>query len=333
MDYESLFNTLMQELKDGVVVCTADGKLALFNQSAEELLGRGKPLRQGVSLYELCCQMPVERAIGLLQYQHKLEEKEPLPFVQFMNTDIGQENFFRCRLSIQPSQPPVRYSFVIVFEDITSWYAPGNPLYIKIEEFRAPMTNLKASIENLTEHPEMSPVMRSAFENVLVQESVNLTEAFDSLSSSCKNIMQTRSFLTGLDTAVLFGYLAEHLAQYSIAAEVSPGPEAEVLVDIYALILVLDYLVGKIQLKQKNDNLLFKAHVGEQFVYFDLMWPGDPLTTGEVKSILQDTLQQGLGGVTVAAILNTMDGDIWSQQLENASNVARLALPIGASSG
>jgi len=334
MDPESLLKTLLQELKDGVIVCDPAARVALFNRAAEDLFGRRQPLRKGLSLFKFCSRNPVEQAISFLQYQHTLKNlAEPLPFVQFMNTAIGQENYFRCRLSLLPAETHGKNSFVIILEDITSWYSPDNPLFIKIEEFRSPMTNLRASIENLTEYPEMSPVMRSAFENVLVQESLNLTEAFDSLAASCKVIIQTQSHLTGVSTKVLFGYVTQHLGLQKITTKAPPAQAVEVQVDIHGLILVLDFLAGKIQPKQKQDRLSFTAHVGEQFVYFDFIWPGEPLSTGEVKTILQDTLEHDLGGVTVAAILNTMDGDIWSQQLENAKNMVRLALPIAARIG
>ena len=151
MNHAALLKTLLHELKDGVIVCDPDAKIALFNQAAEDLFGRGQSLCKGNSLYNLCFRPPVDHALSLLQYQHGLKKPaEPPPYVQFLNASKNQENFFRCRVSILPPLTDTKNSFIIIFEDISAWYIPDNPLFMKIEEFRPPMTNLQAAIENLT---------------------------------------------------------------------------------------------------------------------------------------------------------------------------------------
>ncbi|KPJ99355.1 MAG: hypothetical protein AMJ60_05305 [Desulfobacterales bacterium SG8_35] len=334
MDYEALLKTLLHELKDGVIVCGPDAKISLFNRAAEDLFGRTQALRKGGSLYSLCFQSPVEHALSLLQYQHELKSLSgPLPYVQFINASISREQYFRCRVSFLHPMSAAENSFIIIFEDISAWYAPDNPLFIKIEEFRAPMTNLRAAVENLTEYPEMSPVMRSAFENVLVQESLSLTEAFESLARSCNVLMHTQNHLTELNTEVLFGYVRRHLDNKKISVAASAGQSAPVKVDIYGLLLVLDCLAGRIRQTHKQKELSCEAHIGEQFIYFDFIWPGESLATGALKAILEEKLKHSVGGMTVASILHSMDGDIWSLQQENSKSTLRLALPIAMQAG
>jgi DNA polymerase-3 subunit epsilon len=335
MDHEALLKTLLHELKDGVIVCDPDAHITLFNQAAEDLFGRNQQAPcTGNSLYNLCFRPPVEHALSLLHYQHTLKNQpEPFPYVQFMNASSSQEQFFRCRVSFLPPLAATKNSFVIVFEDISAWYIPDNPLFMKIEDFRAPMTNLRAAVENLTEYPEMSPVMRSAFENVLVQESLNLTEAFNALARSCRVIMQTQTHLTELNTVVLFGYLAHHLQNKKISVAASPEQSTRVKVDIYGLLQVLDYLAGTIQHKHKGTGLACEIHTGEQFVYFDFIWSGPFMPTAAVEKMLEKKLANSLGGTTVSSILRSMDGDIWSQQHENSQSSLRLALPIATKTG
>jgi DNA polymerase-3 subunit epsilon len=332
MDHRALLKTLLHELKDGVIVCDPEAKIILFNQAAEDLFLRSQALRTGKSLYNLCYRPPVEHAINLLTYQHdNKKQSEPLPFVQFLNASVNQEHFFRCRVSFLPPLAAAKNSFVIIFEDISAWYTPDNPLFMKVEEFRAPMTNMRAAVENLIEYPEMSPVMRSAFENVLVQESLNLTEVFDSLARSCNVLMQTQNHLTALNTEVLFGYVSQHLRNMKISAAASPDPSITVTVDIYGLFLLLDYLVDRIiriTQKQKKTKISCKAHIGDHFIYFDLLWPGEFMAPAAVQAMQEEKLEHSLGGMTVASILHAMGGDIWSQQHEHSESALRLALPI-----
>ena len=329
MDPGPLLNTLLHEVKDGVIVCDPDAKITIFNRAAKELFAQSLPLSEGESLYKLCLQSPVAHALGLLQYQHALKNQpDRYPFVQFMNASISQEQFFRCRISLLPPLADAKNSFVIIFEDISAWYNPDNPLFMKIEEFRAPMTNLRAAVENLTEYPDMSPVMRSAFENVLVQESLSLTEAFDSLARSCNVLMHTQNHLTELNTEVLFGYVAHHLRHKNISVTASPEQSSAVKVDIYGLLLVLDCLAGRIKQIRKQKGVSCEAHIGNQFIYFDFIWPGELLATGAVKAMLEEKLEHSVGEMTVASILHSMDGDIWSLQHENSKSTLRLALPL-----
>ncbi len=334
MDHDPLLKTLLHEMKDGVVVCDPAGIIILYNEAAADLFVRGPALGREKSLYSYCFQPPIEKALSLLQYQHGLKKQTaPIHYVQFMNASVSQEQYFRCRVSFLPPVNEAGNSFVIILEDISSWHIPDNPLLMKIEEFRAPMTNLRAAVENLTEYPEMSPVMRSAFENVLVQESLNLTETFASLARSCRAVMQTQNHLTTLDTEVLFGYVTSSLQALQIAVAAAPKPAIAVKVDFYGLLLVLDYLADKIKHKQKHIALSCKMHIGEQFIYFDFIWPGPFIPPADIRKLLEKKLARGIGAMTVASILHAMEGDIWSQQLENSTSMLRLALPIAIRAG
>ncbi len=330
MDREALLQTLLLELQDGVIVCDPDGKITLFNQAAADLFGDSQAISSGDSLYTLCLQSPVEHALDLLQYQQQDKKSGPEihPYIQFMNAAANQEKFFRCRLSLFPSHTVNNNFFVIIFEDVSTWYKPDNLLFMKIDAFRAPMTNLRAALENLTEHPEMSPVMHSAFENVLVQESLHLTEAFNSLDQACNLLMQTQSHLTEMQAATLFSFIANHLRSKTIDFTASTDQAAVVRVDSYGLLLVLDHLANKIQQERRLTELFCEAHIGEQFIYFDYIWSGEFLPTAAVEAMLEEKLQNSVGGLTVAGILHSMGGDIWSQQHENSRSTLRLALPL-----
>jgi DNA polymerase-3 subunit epsilon len=330
MDNDILLQTLLHELQDGVIVCNADARIALFNQAAADFFGRSQAISKGDSLYSLFLKSPVEHALDLLQYQQQDKENcpEKHPCIQFMNATPNQEKYFRCRLSLSPPHTGNNNFFIIIFEDVSAWYRPDNLLFMKIDEFRGPMTNLRAALENLTEHPEMSPVMRSAFENVLVQESLNLTGAFDSLDQSCNLLMQTQSHLTEINPAILFGFVARHLRTKAIHFTASTDKTAVMKVDSYGLLLVLGHLGNKIQQARNLTELSCEAHIGKQFVYFDFIWAGEFMPTSAVETMLEDKLQNSVGELTVAGILHSMGGDIWSQQHENSKSTLRLAIPL-----
>jgi len=328
MDHETLLQTLMHEMQDGVIVCAPDATITLFNQTASDLFGGSHSISHGASLYSLCLQAPVEHALELLHYQaqDKTGALDKRSSIQFMNAATNKGKIFCCRLSLLPFQ--TENAFIIILKDVSNWYRPDNILSMKTDAFRAPLTNLRAALENLTEHPEMSPVMRSAFENVMVQESLHLSEAFDSLDQACKLLMQTQNHLTEMNSAILFGFLAKHFQNSTVNFTAATNKTATVKVGSYRLLLVLDYLASRIQHERMLPELFCKTHIGEKFIYFDFIWSGEFLSTAIVEAMLEEKLLSSTGELTVASILHSMGGDIWSQQHEHSSSTLRLALPL-----
>jgi len=328
VDHETILQTLLDDLQEGIIVCCPDGTITLFNKAAADIFGGEKSIQPVDSLYNLCLKAPVTHALNLLHYRRQAagdRDAEPSS-VQFINATPDKKIFLRCRLCFLSS--PGNSSFVVFFEDVSHWYTPDDLLFTKIDEFRGPMTNLRAAVENLTEHPEMSPVMRSAFENVLVQESLNLTEAFTSLEKACNYLIQTQSHLIEIHSDVLFGFIANHFASKTVTLEAEPDPSAAIKVDSYGLLLVLEHLAQKIIKKKRLTGLICKAHTGKQFAYFDFLWTGDVMPTAAVESLLQEKIKKSVGDMTVVAILHAMGGDIWSQQYDPARSILRLALPL-----
>lgn len=328
---EMLLQTLLHELKDGVIVCNHEAEIVLFNQAAADMLVDEKQqLNIGTSLFTLCLQDPVKHALKLLHYQLHESKNNITQYtsLQFINASANQEKFFNCCMSTMGAKEENEHFIVIIFEDVSNWYRPDSQLYLKIDEFRAPMTNLRAAVESLTEHPEISPVMRSAFENVLVQESLKLSETFESLDRACSLLMQTQSHLTEISSDILCGFIADHFHGKGIEFTVPEGQTVNVKVDTYGLILVLGHLTEKIQLEKKLTELLCTVHIGNQFIFFDFIWAGDFIPTAVVQDLLEDKIENSVGGLTIAGILHSMGGDIWSQEHDKTRSKLRLALPL-----
>ena len=330
LEEEVLLQVLLPVLAEGVIICDPEARIILCNQTAAKLFGDDRKPSPGDSLFCYCEQAPVQRALRFLKFQQQgLKSPQGYPlFIQFVNTAPARDRFFRCRLSMLPPGTKKEESFIIIFEDISSWYNPHNPFVDKIEEFRAPLTNLRAAVENLTEYPEMSPVMRTAFENVLVQESLILTEAFDVLTRACDVLLQTRSHLAEMSTELLFGYVKHSLQRAGITVSTAGTRRTQVKVDAFGLVLVLKYLGRKILRDKGLDSITYNCNISEKFVYFDFIWPGEFLPTAVVESLLKKRLKTSVGGLTVASIFHAMEGDMWSQQFKKGKGVLRVALPL-----
>ena len=174
----------------------------------------------------------------------------------------------------------------------------------------------------------MSPVMRSGFENVLVQETLNLAAAFNSLAHSSNVLMQIQSHLAELNTELFIRYLTRYLSQKDLTVHSMPAGTSRVKVDIYGLLLILDFLIETLRRKKLKKGFTCGITAGEQFIYIDFIWPGNFRATGTVKAMLEKKLTHSLGKRTVASILHTMEADMWSQQHDKTKSLLRLALPL-----
>ncbi len=331
MTQDTLLHTIIQTMKGGVIVCDADQRITLFNRAAEGLLDHSESLKPGTPLFELFPAEPIKHALDLVRYRRALENKAEYgqQYVQFMNSTCDRSRFFQCRLCMMQTTTHTDDSFVILFEDAGSWYAPGNRVYLQTEELRGPIANLRAAVENITEHPDMPPVMRSAFENVLVQESLNLSNSFDSLADTCHGLLQSQSHLVAMRSSLFFGYLQGYLEKKGLPATESPDGAQVIKVDSHGLLLVVDCMVDQIKKSGRGGSLSCEMHCGEQFAYIDLLWSGEPLATADIETWLDEVLQESVGKVTVSEILQGQGGDIWSQPHSKPGfSMLRLALPV-----
>jgi hypothetical protein len=142
--------------------------------------------------------------------------------------------------------------------------------------------------------------------------------------------MQSRDHLSEVNTEILFGYLARFLNSGNIPVTPAADPAVRVKVDIYGLVLLLTELIKHIRHIKKNEQLSCITHIGEKFIFIDLIWPGTFLTTGVVKEILAEELENSIGRMSVNSLLHSMGGDLWSQRQDKSKGLLRLALPIAA---
>ena len=331
MTQETLLQTIIQTMKGGVIVCDAEQRITLFNQAAENLLNQSESLKPAGPLHKVFPAGPVQHALDLVGYNQTEEDKAEYrqQYVQFMNSTCDQSRFFQCRLCLMQTAGQTDNSFVIIFEDAGSWYAPGSRVYLHTEELRGPIANLRAAVENITEHPDMPPVMRSAFENVLVQESLNLSNSFDSLADTYHGLLQSQSHLIAMRSSFFFGYLQNYLGKKGVPVTRNPDCSCLIKVDSHGLLLVVDFMIGQIKKSSRGSSLSCEAHCGEQFAYIDLLWPGEPLATADIETWLENILQESVGKVKVSEILQGQGGDIWSQPHSKPGfSIFRLAMPV-----
>ena len=121
----SILSALLGELSDGVLVCTLDGQVLLYNQRARELLdpkatedeAPTNHIGLGRSVFNVIDRNVVTHALEDLTYR-QVETDEEAPAMHFV-TAVKGERFLRVRLALIIDEASEQRGFVVVLGDVT----------------------------------------------------------------------------------------------------------------------------------------------------------------------------------------------------------------------
>ncbi len=325
-----LLSDLFEQVREGVILCDQSGYVLAANRSAGRQLGRISFDNTGLD--ELFAGPYLSRARAYVQ-------QSPGSTIDFLCPVRDANHLFDCRLCWYGGSTVDSPFYLLTFSE--ALYAE-NPLLSdgrrcdSIVKLRGPLANLKAAAENLLAYPDMSPVMRSAFENVIALESVSLTSTFDDLADLCREVPAGRSNNLGSNNgAALVGRMLALAGSSLGLTPLVKRDSQNVLVDerwLQQLLLSLyDFLVeNKISLTEIN----FYPEATGRFINLDLLWEGQPLNAADIEEWRRLPLSKVAGSPCGADILRSHGSDLWSQRAEKSGlALVRLPLPLAPGTG
>jgi len=318
-----LLNDLFEQVREGVILSDAAGVVLAANRSAGRQLDQAS--FDSIALDELFDGPYLSRTLAYVQ-------QSPGRAIDFLCPERDGGHLFDCRLCWYRNSAVDSPFYLLTFSEAR--YG-GNSLLSdnrrcdSIEKLRGPLANLKAAAENLLAHPDMSPVMRSAFENVIAQESVGLTRTFADLANLCRELPAGRSNLAPINGAVLVGRVLALAGSSPGVVRLGECDSGDVLVDerwLQQLLLSLyDFLVEhKISLTEIH---CYPEATG-RLIYLDLLWEGEPLNAADIEEWRRLPLSRVAGSPTGADILRSHGSDLWSQGAEEKPGLALVRLPL-----
>ncbi len=334
-EQKARLETVLKELKEGVVVCDTEGRILLYNAAAQRLFRNSEALGLGRSLYGICTRAPIEHSLELLRQRQVGEAGEGETDVQFVCATVREGTLLHSRMTLIPAKGQMKPVFIMTFDDVTYQVnmieRRDNLLRAMVDKLRSPLANLNAAAESLADHPGMSPERRRAFDQVIAQESATLTERFESIAKECRYLVSTQWLLADIHSADLIGCVMRRL-------EKKGGPKVTIIgiplwlhADSHSIMLVLEYLAGRISETCKVSEIDMEALLGDRRVYLDIIWKGETLPQSLVESWIRQPLPDSIGAVTVANILERHGSDAWSQ-MSRRRGYAVLRIPVPASS-
>jgi DNA polymerase-3 subunit epsilon len=206
--------------------------------------------------------------------------------------------------------------FVMTFDDVTYQVdvieRRDNLLRSVVDRLRSPLANLRAAAENLKLYPKMDPEMRSAFEDVITQQSVILSNRFEEVAKECRSLFTSQWLVSDVYSADLLGGMILRLERTGGPKVTMTGIPLWLHVDSHSVMLVMESLARKIQSFSGISEIDIEALLGDRRVYLDFSWQGNPVPQPVIENWLHQVLPESIGSVRVKDVLDRHDSDIWS---------------------
>ncbi len=195
-----------------------------------------------------------------------------------------------------------------------------------IVDLRSPLANLQAAAENLASQPDISPVMRSAFENIILQESALLATSFEEILKTSNNALKTTRNHIIFNVESFVKNLQDNFPELIINNMLAPN--FKLLGDESGIIRLCDHLLTRIK-KIKQVNCRIDHH--EHFIICSLCWPGSALKAENLEKWQDEIITNDPDQRSLKDILSEHDSDIWCENKEG-DNFLNFSIPHGPDS-
>jgi len=335
-DTKSHLETVLSSIREAVIVCDDRARIVFYNPATRRVFQENEALGLGRSLYLLCARTPIENALAILRQRRIRHEEKPDSDrdVAFVCSTVDAGILLDCHIHLLPVIPNVSWSFVLTCEDISRQAdllgRKENQLRALVRNMRTPLTNLGVSVESLNLHPDLPAENRATFERIIAEESRTLIQQFESLAHEIQDSAPAHYGESDVFTGDLVACVTRQLVPLGIQVTMTGDP-LWVRADSNSLLQLLEFLARKVHECTEAHAIEVQTLLGNQRVYFDFYWHGQPIPHSTIQKWLTEPL--GPDSIsTVSAVLDRHDSDIWSSR-HSMPGYALLRLPMPLAPG
>lgn len=318
---------LMADLDVAVLVCSLGGRILLYNAAARSLLADDPALGLGRSVFGIV-------DWGLVT--HALDRVRDGAAQSPVSTELRGGQLLRVRLT--PVRDPWGEigGFVLVLDDMTSRHQASGQrdalLQELIETTRASLASIRAAAEAVLDYPDIDPQERSAFVEIVRDESQRLGGQVEEWVADSGAPLGADWLLTEIRGEDLLTVLRREVEREDeVPASVEPGADALwVRVDSHALARAAVRLVARLRDEcSVRDLRLSLTPTGPAGRHggLDVHWTGRGPDTALFNAWLEEPMTGGPAG-TIQEVVQWHDGEIWCSQSPDGSSYVRFLLPL-----
>jgi DNA polymerase-3 subunit epsilon len=332
-EQQNRLEALLRDLSDGVIACTPDRRILLFNQAALQLLdgrpelGLDRPLDRLIArepithAFDALCDARLRRAAGGASGDRE----------EFVCATADGAKLLHCRMALIVGGADAPDGFVLDFADAAARFGQIEQrqmhLVRLIGALRAPVATLRAAAEVLDGERPPTADQGAAFLGIINRESATLSERVEALCQASTGLIAGLWPTADLFSGDLVRWTNRRLAADGL--EITPvGTGLWLHGDGYHLTLLLAALARRLGQAVAAGALDLETHEHDRRIEVDLVWAGAPLAVATIEAWLDQPLEEPTaGGLRLRDVLARHEGELWSQGHQRPGR-ALLRLPL-----
>ena len=337
---------ILQDLHEGVLVCSLRHQVQLHNRAAFELLQiephPDADHGQGRALITLMLVDPVRHTLERLIRQASVEGGAgDSDAGRFIGGSPDGRILLDGRMSLVFHEGALKgggpvienrtvTGYVLTFTDATRELAALGRrdalLRATTEDLRSPLANLRAVMETLDSCPDLEAGQLRAFEDAMRTECDVLTRHLEQIAEQYRATLTGSWPMSDLRSQTLIE-LVRHRVSVHRGITITPiGIPCRLHGDSFSLVVLIDHLIERITKTNGATAFDLSAEPAARWIYVDLYWTGTAIPGAAIDQWKADPLPAALGGLTVGDVLRHHRSDFWSENRKNGR--ARLRLPL-----
>src|SRR5262249_9189830 len=153
---------------------------------------------------------------------------------------------------------------------------------------------------------------RVVFQKVVADESMALSRRLEALARGYRELGGARWMMAEIHSNDLITSLIRRLTGTPLQLTPTGLPDW-LYGDSLSLLILLELLLRHVHSATGCEVFHIAVSRGENRVYLDLVWQGEPIPAGQLESWLSQPLIGGLGPLTGRGVLRRHGSDAWSQ--------------------
>ena len=327
---------ILLDLSEGVVVCGLDHQVLLYNQLAANLVDEPHALGLGRPIFGVLSREPILHHLDRLLHQSGQAGVQPTApgTVRFICASAGSGLPRRARMGLlnRADGTPSGYVLTLADADVDMDETARRDRMVRtaIEHQRGMLGSLRAAAETLVGAVDLAPAERQSFENVILEESVRLSEQNAALTQALDQMGARFWAMAEIHTGDLIAFLRRRLDVGRPIEVVPAGMPDWLFVDSLALTDLLEHLARALAHERSVETLTIAVARRDRVVDLDLIWSGAPIRAAELDEWLDQPFERSKGTLDGRAVLERHGSDCWSLSGRAGEGLIRIPLPPAA---
>ena len=339
---------LVAELDQSVLVCNRDGRVLLYNAAAMALVGTsstggaGELLGLGRSVFGMVDRAVVTHAVEAMERQLARDQHDSTNFVT--TTHDGRLLRVRAAPVVSPESDADATrrlaGYVLLLSDVTE-HVDADARRVTlfqglVETTRAALANIRAAIENLTEHPEMDVARRTRFATIIRDEAIGLSDRLHRIAADAAADQRTRwplDEMRGEDLLTLAQSRIERRVGLPTKLE-TVDPTLWLRVDSFSLAQGLTCVAARLKDEFRVREVRFRLVPAAGHAQLDILWQGPPLSSETAFTWQGEPFTAGgeESPLTLSEVIGRHGGEMWYQRdVPSQVSYFRFLLPLAES--